>query len=100
MKKISVFVLLFCFILNGCSTTKTGSASELTITQTIIREDCLEEGESMPLSALSTQKCCPGMELIPPPSDYYVLIKGICTAKCGNGICGKGETTHNCKKDC
>lgn len=89
--------LLITIFLSGCSFRKTG----VTYTQEIIiREGCFGEGESIPSSAFpKSQQCCPGLDLIPPPSDYYVLIRGICT-DCGDGDCSYGETYSNCPQDC
>lgn len=62
-------------------------------------EGCAEEGESVAAVA-DPPPCCEGLELIPPKTSS-VGIMGICTAKCGNGICDtQTESSENCPADC
>jgi hypothetical protein len=60
---------------------------------------CTKEGESIPV-ILSPPSCCEGLSLIPPRDENVVGISGICTAKCGNGICDITESAYNCQVDC
>lgn len=61
---------------------------------------CVGEGRTIPL-ILRAPKCCTGLSLIKPMSASMVGISGICTAKCGNGVCNSAtETTYNCPQDC
>jgi len=61
---------------------------------------CKKEGESIPVIA-NPPECCEGLTLIPPPYPNLVGSMGICTAKCGNGVCdSKTETRYNCPEDC
>lgn len=60
---------------------------------------CVEEGNGIPV-ILTPPKCCEGLTLIPPREEFLVGISGICTAKCGNGICDISESAYNCPSDC
>ncbi len=60
---------------------------------------CIKEGESIPV-ILSLPYCCKGLNLIPPRDENVVGIRGICTEKCGNGICDITESVYNCQVDC
>lgn len=65
---------------------------------------CKKEGENT-AAYPGAPTCCPGLSVI---SYQTVSSSGICNApasggicaKCGNGICGKGENECNCPKDC
>ena len=64
------------------------------------QEDCVGEGETIPIIAVP-MVCCPGLELISPKEELIVGISGICTANCGNGVCEEAtETEYNCAVDC
>ena len=98
------FLKLICILvlfLSGCSVYKTGKVPTYVSAQTdkIERDDCFGEGQTVPMQIKGTMDCCPGLKLIPPPSDYYVLVKGICT-NCGNNHCDEAETRYNCPEDC
>lgn len=61
---------------------------------------CKGEGEGIPLIP-EPPECCPGLTLIPPKSPQIIGITGICTAKCGNGVCDtETESSYNCPADC
>ena len=61
---------------------------------------CVKEGESIPLIP-DPPECCKGLKLIKPKSPNIIGTSGICTAKCGNGICDvETETNYNCPEDC
>jgi hypothetical protein len=60
---------------------------------------CSKEGESIPV-ILNPPECCEGLSLIPPRESDVIGINGICTAKCGNGICDITESSYNCQIDC
>lgn len=60
---------------------------------------CVEEGEAIPV-IFNPPSCCKNLTLIPPREEYLVGISGICTAKCGNGVCDISESNYNCAKDC
>jgi len=67
---------------------------------------CAGEGESRYRSNASLKDCCAGFN----PVSYIgggassngnagAYLAQVC-AKCGNGVCSKGETAENCAKDC
>lgn len=59
---------------------------------------CIGEGETMPTD--SDLSCCSGLTLNG-PKEKTTTISGICTSKCGNGICDTDtESTTNCRQDC
>jgi hypothetical protein len=61
---------------------------------------CIAEGGSIPV-IFNPPSCCSGLTLIKPMSSNLVGSSGICTSKCGNGICDSStETNYNCPKDC
>jgi len=61
---------------------------------------CVGEGETVPVIP-SPPECCSGLMLIPPKDPEIVGITGICTAKCGNGVCDtETESSYNCPADC
>ncbi len=61
---------------------------------------CMEEGESIPTISNRFQ-CCGSLKLIKPKSGSVTGSSGICTAKCGNGVCDSDvETDYNCPEDC
>jgi hypothetical protein len=65
----------------------------------------VKEGGTIPSTVTSDPKypptCCTGLRLIKPLSPNEAIISGICTAKCGNGICNSNtENTYNCPQDC
>ena len=63
-------------------------------------EECAGEGEYIPVTPEALE-CCPGLTLIPPKEPNLVGIQGICTAKCGDGVCNpETESGYNCPKDC
>ena len=63
-------------------------------------QECKKEGEAIPVIP-NAPKCCDGLELIKPKVKNIVGISGICTNKCGNGICDNDtESNYNCPKDC
>lgn len=65
-----------------------------------IMNQCVQEGGSIPV-ILNAPKCCSGLKLIKPMQQDIAGTSGICTAKCGNGICDNAtETNYNCPKDC
>lgn len=84
---------------------------------------CISEGQSIPLN--SNSSCCLGLSMIGPKegriftegkidyaddktpiettttTTFTSNISGICTSKCGNGVCdNETETSFNCKYDC
>ncbi len=60
-------------------------------------EKCVKEGKFIP----SPPECCGGLKLIKPKFEDVVGILGICTAKCGNGVCdAETESEYNCPEDC
>jgi hypothetical protein len=62
--------------------------------------ECKKEGESIPLVP-DAPSCCEGLTLLLPKNPGLVGTMGICTAKCGNGVCdSETETSFNCLKDC
>ena len=66
---------------------------------TIIQK-CVSEGHSIPTIA-NPPSCCPGLRLIRPKSPGIIGSYGICTAKCGNGVCDSAtESSYNCPQDC
>jgi len=61
---------------------------------------CTGEGGSIPV-IVNPPACCPGLILIKPMYSGLVGSSGICTAKCGNGVCDNTtETNYNCPQDC
>ena len=61
---------------------------------------CKNEGESIPVIP-NPPSCCSGLTLIPPAKEHVLGSAGICTAKCGNGVCDdETETSYNCPQDC
>ncbi|RLJ04911.1 MAG: hypothetical protein DRP08_00610, partial [Candidatus Aenigmatarchaeota archaeon] len=65
-----------------------------------IRYACIGEGRSIPTIA-NPPSCCPGLRLIRPKSPGIIGSYGICTAKCGNGVCDSAtESSYNCPQDC
>lgn len=65
-----------------------------------VTAQCTGEGESIPVIA-SPPSCCSGLTLIPPRQEHIIGSEGICTARCGNGICdSESETAYNCPRDC
>ncbi len=61
---------------------------------------CKKEGESIPVIP-NPPVCCSG--LIPLKPKYQDLLgsSGVCTVKCGNGICdSENESNYNCPQDC
>jgi len=61
---------------------------------------CVQEGQAIPVIP-KAPSCCDGLKLIKPKEKNIVGISGICTAKCGDGICdNKTESDYNCPKDC
>jgi len=64
-----------------------------------IETECYKEGETIPVVP-DANDCCEGLELID-PMEKVDGIAGICTAKCGNGICNpQTENDFNCPQDC
>ncbi len=62
--------------------------------------ECKGEGESIPLIP-DPPGCCEGLAMISPTSPDVIGISGICTAKCGDGVCdSESETNYNCLEDC
>ena len=62
--------------------------------------NCTGEGGSIPVIA-NPPSCCTGLSLIPPRQEHILGSEGICTAKCGNGVCdSESETAYNCPTDC
>jgi hypothetical protein len=103
MNKLFIILTLVALFFSGCSIGKTGEVlryvPEEEVTEKIIMEGCVGEGEAVPIKVQGGYGCCTGLKLIPPPSDYYFLIDGVCT-NCGNGRCEEAETEHNCPQDC
>jgi len=61
---------------------------------------CVPEGGTIPVIP-TPPECCEGLTIIPPKEPDIVGIAGICTAKCGNGICDiETESEFNCPQDC
>jgi hypothetical protein len=60
---------------------------------------CVQEGGSIPVIA-NPPACCAGLTLIRPKVENLVGSHGICTAKCGNGVCDTSESSYNCAQDC
>jgi hypothetical protein len=61
---------------------------------------CVGQGGSIPVVP-SAPSCCAGLMLIGPKDPNILGSKGICTSRCGNGICDPvTETVSNCPKDC
>lgn len=66
----------------------------------LAQTECKQEGETIPVIAQPLE-CCEGLELIPPKEENILGIFGICTAKCGNGVCDTNiESSLNCPNDC
>ena len=60
---------------------------------------CKAEGQTIPVIP-NPPVCCTGLTLIPPKTQLEG-ISGICTAKCGNGVCNsETESSLNCPQDC
>lgn len=63
-------------------------------------QPCAKEGESIE-DMENPLKCCSGLEMIDPKELSEIgSILGVCTAKCGNGVCDSVESYYNCEKDC
>jgi hypothetical protein len=61
---------------------------------------CIDEGKSIPVIA-NPPLCCSGLTKIKPKTPNIIGSDGICTAKCGNGVCDTlTESNYNCSKDC
>lgn len=61
---------------------------------------CKKEGESVPVVS-NAPDCCKGLNLLKPQKFPFVGVKGICSAKCGNGVCDTAtESESNCPQDC
>ncbi len=64
------------------------------------KASCIGEGGSIPVVP-NAPSCCEGLTLIRPKDPQLLGSKGICTSKCGNGICDpETETAYNCPRDC
>lgn len=89
--KILILLLVLLIFVSGC---------DECITSTPNQTNCYSEGESVPV--ISEQLgCCSGLDLIPTRYSGMVSSVGICTAKCGNGVCDEEtETQYNCPDDC
>ena len=88
------FLLVALPLISACG----GDDEEATPKTTLV--ECKKEGEAIPVIP-NPPECCEGLILIPPKSPDIVGITGICTAKCGNGICdSETETDYNCPQDC
>ena len=65
-----------------------------------VSAECTGEGEEILLTPES-YPCCEGLTLIPSKDPSVVSVAGICTSKCGNGICDEEtESEFNCPEDC
>lgn len=61
---------------------------------------CVQEGGTIPVIA-KPPVCCAGLTLIPPKEEMILGISGVCTAKCGDGVCDSAsESVYNCPADC
>lgn len=61
---------------------------------------CKKEGESV-LPSPGSPKCCQGLTMIKSKEYTWSGSFGICTSKCGNGVCDKDtESVFNCPADC
>ncbi|MBN1792402.1 hypothetical protein JW826_01835 [Candidatus Woesearchaeota archaeon] len=76
--------------------------SEVTDTTEVLEEagDCVREGGTIPVVP-NAPECCSGLTLIDRKESSILGIAGICTAKCGNGVCDtETESPKNCPTDC
>ncbi len=98
MKKSLVILFLCLFLISFVSA---GFFSDVwkQINGKIVEDygGCVTEGKFIP----SPPECCGGLKLIKPKFEDVVGILGICTAKCGNGVCDtETESEYNCPEDC
>lgn len=95
--KISILVLLTSVLC--ISLVSAGWWSDM-ISGAAVGQNCKKEGQL--ISQKETMTCCEGLTLIKGKTENEGLKnKGICTAKCGNGVCDKNkETAYNCPEDC
>ena len=62
--------------------------------------ECKGEGDGIPVIP-DAPSCCAGLTLIQPKQEGILGISGICTAKCGDGVCNESiESSYNCPVDC
>lgn len=69
---------------------------------------CVKDGETVSYANYQTKKCCAGLRAIDTTQtkDSNRQCVGaispvyLCTSKCGDGVCGSGENSCNCKSDC
>lgn len=80
-----VLLLAAAFFISGCTETD--------------QKTCVAEGGTIPVIA-EPPECCGGLTLILPKDPNIIGISGICTAKCGNGVCDETESSYNCEDDC
>ncbi|MDO8460097.1 MAG: hypothetical protein Q7S74_03240 [Nanoarchaeota archaeon] len=60
---------------------------------------CIGDGERVGIVP-NPSPCCNGLTLIPPEGQFDVL-GGVCTSKCGDGVCDfNTESINNCPQDC
>jgi hypothetical protein len=63
-------------------------------------DGCVGEGGTIPVIP-NPPECCAGLTLIDRKESSILGISGICTAKCGNGVCdSETESPNNCPADC
>ena len=93
------------FICTKCGDGICGKGEDNCVCPEDCKKTCIAEGEKG--NAFNDEKCCSGLT---PLSPTYPTSEGGCTpivpdgsficAKCGDGVCGKGENVCNCPVDC
>ena len=84
-----------------CVDAETGDErSQLHVWPDESKEPCVHEGGSIPVIP-NASSCCKGLTRIKPKDEKNVGSSGICTSKCGDGVCAPAsETAYNCPRDC
>lgn len=108
LKKSALLILSIMAILliSGCTRTQEKVCKEegepLLYSEVISHE---EPSEDIPGAITIVfdymPECCPGLEMLNPGEGFNDVYFGICTAKCGNGVCdNETENNYNCGDDC
>lgn len=99
-KKILLIVGIGCALLLCCTVMAVGGYfGYKAISDRVVSEKCIEDGESIPVDG-KTYNCCGGLEQIG-PKEQVPGASGYCTSQCGNGTCDtKTESSENCPEDC
>lgn len=109
VKPLPILALIAVFLVSGCTETDQGDQKtckgegELLLYSEIISHE--EPSEDLPGAMTIVfdyrPECCPGLEMLEPKEGFNDVYFGICTARCGNGVCdNETENDYNCRQDC